>query len=177
MRFAAAIGCGVGGAAALVIAWWRFEGAWMLVPFAALAVVSSVLAWIDLTTHRLPNRIVVPTIAAAVPVLGIAAVLDHEPHRAIGALVGGVALFGGYLLLAVLSPAGMGMGDVKLAAIVGCFAGALGVTAWLLAAIAGFVLGGVVATIGILVGRARRDTAIPFGPWMLAGLWVAVAAG
>ena len=69
------------------------------------------------------------------------------------------------------------MGDVKLAAIVGCFAGSLGFTAWLLAAIAGFVLGGVVATAGILAGRARRDTAIPFGPWMLVGLWVAVAVG
>jgi leader peptidase (prepilin peptidase)/N-methyltransferase len=177
MRFVAPIGCGVGGAAALVIAWCRFEGAWILVPFAALAVVASVLAWIDLTTHRLPNRIVVPTIAAAVPMLGLAAVFDGAPHRVLGAVVGGAALFGGYLLLALLSPAGMGMGDVKLAAIVGCFAGSLGFTAWLLAAIAGFVLGGVVATAGILAGRARRDTAIPFGPWMLVGLWVAVAVG
>ena len=177
MRFVTPIGCGLGGAAALAIAWWRLGGTWMLVPFAALAVVASVLAWIDLTTHRLPNRIVVPTIAAAVPVLGAAAVFDHEPNRVIGAVVGGAALFGGYLLLALLSPTGMGMGDVKLAAIVGCFAGSLGVTAWLLAAIAGFVLGGVVATVGILAGRARRDTAIPFGPWMLAGLWVAIALG
>ncbi len=175
MRIARAIGCGLAGVAAVAIAVWRLGAAWSLVPFLLLAVVSAVLAALDLATHRVPNRIVLPALAASAPALLLAAVADGAPARWSGALIGSAALFALYLLLAVAAPGGMGMGDVKLAALVGMFAGYLGVTVWLLAAVTGFVIGGLVATVAILARRANRRTAIPFGPWMLAGLWIAVA--
>jgi leader peptidase (prepilin peptidase)/N-methyltransferase len=170
-----AIGCGVAAAAAIAVSVWRLGGTWAVVPFVLLAVVSGVLAWVDLTTRRLPNRIVLPALAASVVLLVVAAWLDGVIERWYGALIGGAVLFGLYLVLALVSSQGMGMGDVKLAAIVGLYGGYLGLTGWFVAAAAGFVIGGVVALIGIAVRKADRRSLIPFGPWMLAGLYVAVA--
>lgn len=162
-------------ALAAAISVWRLSGSWVLLPFLGLAVVAAALSWIDLTQRRLPNRLVLPGIAASVPLLLGAALLDGAVSRGLGALAGGVVLFALYLVLALVSPRGMGMGDVKLAALVGLFAGYLGWAALLVAAFAGFVAGGLAALVGIAAGRATRTTGIPFGPWMLAGLWVSVA--
>ena len=163
-------------AAAAAITLWRLWGSWALLPFLGLVVVGAALAWIDLTQRRLPNRIVLPAVGASVPLLLLAAVLDGDLSRWLTALAGGAALFALYLVLALVSSQGMGMGDVKLAALIGLFAGYLGWATLLMAAFAGFLVGGVVGLIGILARRATRKTAIPFGPWMLVGLWIAVAA-
>ena len=154
---------------------WRLPGTWALVPFLGLVVVAVALSWIDLRERRLPNRIVLPAIAASVPLLLGAAVLDGDLARWLTALAGGAALFVLYLVLALVSPRGMGMGDVKLAALVGLFAGYLGWATLVVAAFAGFLVGGLAALVGIAAGMATRTTAIPFGPWMLVGLWLAVA--
>ena len=162
-------------ALAALAAVWRLGGTWALIPFLGLVVVGAALAWIDLTQRRLPNRIVLPAIAASVPLLLAAALLDGAVSSGLTALAGGSVLFLFYLLLAVVSPRGMGMGDVKLAALVGLFAGYLGWAALLVAAFAGFLAGGAAATVVIATGRGTRGSAIPFGPWMLVGLWAAVA--
>jgi leader peptidase (prepilin peptidase)/N-methyltransferase len=175
MRIATVIGCGVAGAIVVAIAVWRCWGTWSLVPFALFAAVGAVLAAIDLATRRLPNRIVLPALAASVAVLLAAALADGVLARWLGAVIGSAALFVLYLVLSFAVPGGMGMGDVKLAALIGLFAGYLGVTVWLLAAVSGFLLGGLVATAGILTRRLELRGAIPFGPWMLAGLWAALA--
>ncbi len=173
MRLALGLVCGVAGIAAAAIAAWRFGGTWAVIPFAALAPLSAALAWIDLTSHRLPNRIVLPGIGASVLGLLAASAGDQALDRFVAVLIGGAALFGLYLALALVSRGGMGMGDVKLAAIVGLFGGYLGLTGWMLAAASAFVTGGVAALVLLL---ARRDTRarLPFGPWMLVGLWIAV---
>ena len=162
-------------AAAGLAAAWRLGTDWALLPFLGLVVVGAALAWFDLTQRRLPNRIVLPAVAASVPLLLGAALLEGEVSRGATAVVGGAALFLFYLVLALVSPAGMGMGDVKLAALVGLYAGYLGWTALAVAAFAGFLVGGLAALVGILARRATRTTAIPFGPCMLVGLWGAVA--
>jgi leader peptidase (prepilin peptidase)/N-methyltransferase len=164
-------------ALAAAVAVWRLGGTWALIPFLGLVVVGAALAWIDLAQRRLPNRIVLPAIAASVPLLLGAALLDGAVERGITALAGGAGLFALYLVLALASPRGMGMGDVKLAALVGLFAGYIGVEALLAAAFGGFLLGGLAALAMIAARRGTRSTAIPFGPWMLAGLWLAVALG
>ncbi|CAN5119692.1 hypothetical protein BH09ACT5_BH09ACT5_23500 [soil metagenome] len=164
-------------ALAAAVAVWRLGGTWALLPYLGLVVVGAVLARTDLTQRRLPNRIVLPAIAASVPLLLGAAVLDGESGRWPTALAGGAALFLLYLVLALVSPRGMGMGDVKLAALVGLYAGYLGWAALLTAAVAGFLAGGLAALAVIVSGRGTRTTAIPFGPFMLAGFWAAVALG
>ena len=167
----------IGGCTALAAAVtvWRLAGSWAVGPFLGLAVVAAVLAWTDLTQRRLPNRVVLPAIGVSVPLLLAAALLDGGVTAWLTALGGGAALFGLYLVLALVSPRGMGMGDVKLAALVGLYAGFLGWPALVIAAFAGFLLGGLAALGAIVGGRATRSTSIPFGPWMLAGLWVSVA--
>jgi leader peptidase (prepilin peptidase)/N-methyltransferase len=71
----------------------------------------------------------------------------------------------------------MGGGDVKLAGVLGLFLGWLGWPELGVGAIGGFLLGGLFGVILLLTGRARRGTAVPFGPWLLAGAWLGILAG
>src|SRR5271166_4583961 len=125
---------------------------------------------IDLEYRIIPNKI---TALGAVLALAIGLALDPagEPER----LIAGVAA-GGFLLLAALAyPGGMGMGDVKLAAVMGLFLGWAVAPAILIALLAGVLVGAVVmARKG---AHAGRKTAVPFGPFLALGAVVAVFAG
>jgi leader peptidase (prepilin peptidase)/N-methyltransferase len=90
--------------------------------------------------------------------------------------LGLLALGGGFLLVALVVPRGMGMGDVKLGALIGLVLGAQGLGPVGVAAGAGVLLGGLGA-IAALVGGASRKQALPFGPFLAAGALVAVFAG
>ena len=83
-------------------------------------------------------------------------------------MVGAVILFVSYLILALISPGGIGMGDVKLAAPVGLYLGYLGWSQLLYGGLAGFILNGIVTL--IVVSRNRRNQAkeVPHGPSMIA---------
>jgi leader peptidase (prepilin peptidase) / N-methyltransferase len=127
-------------------------------------------ALIDLEHRIIPNRI---TAAGAVLALAIGLALDPggEPGRLIAA-----AAAGGFLLLAALAyPGGMGMGDVKLAGMMGLFLGAAVAPALLIALVAGVALGAVV--IARKGAQAGRKTAIPFGPFLALGGLLAVFLG
>jgi leader peptidase (prepilin peptidase)/N-methyltransferase len=82
-----------------------------------------------------------------------------------------------YLVLALAVPGGMGFGDVKLAGVIGLFLGYLGWGELAVGAFAAFLLGGIFALGLVAAKRANRKSAIPFGPWMLAGAWVGVFSG
>jgi leader peptidase (prepilin peptidase)/N-methyltransferase len=71
----------------------------------------------------------------------------------------------------------MGMGDVKLAAVLGLYLGFLGWGNLLVGAFAAFLLGGLFGVILMLTRRAGRKTGIPFGPWMILGAWLGVFVG
>jgi leader peptidase (prepilin peptidase)/N-methyltransferase len=127
-------------------------------------------ALIDLEHRIIPNRI---TALGAVLALVIGLALDPsgEPDR----LIAGAAA-GGFLLLAALAyPGGMGMGDVKLAAVMGLFLGSA-VAAGLLVALLTGVLAGVVI-MARKGGHQGRKTAVPFGPFLALGALVAIFAG
>lgn len=142
--------------------------------FAALSVF---LAVYDIRTHRLPNAVVLPAYPIAIAMLTLACALGAEWSRLLTALAGMVVLLGFYLVLRLASPRGMGGGDVKLAGLVGLMLGWLGWGALAIGALAGFVLGGLYGVALLAARRADRRTAIPFGPWMLAGAWVGIASG
>jgi leader peptidase (prepilin peptidase)/N-methyltransferase len=110
-------------------------------------------------------------------VVGAAAVVSGEPECLFWALLGGLALFLLYFLMAALYPKGMGLGDVKLAGVIGIFLGVLGVGPLIVGAFGAFVLGGLFSLVLLATGRAGRGSGIPFGPWMLAGAWLGVFAG
>ena len=140
----------------------------------ALAIVTILLvvpaALIDLEYRIIPNRL---TALGAVLALVIGVALDPagEPERLIAA-----AGAGGFLLVAALAyPGGMGMGDVKLAAVLGLCLGAAVAPAILIALLSGVIFGaGVMARKGTQQGR---KTAVPFGPFLALGALVAVFAG
>jgi leader peptidase (prepilin peptidase)/N-methyltransferase len=148
-----------------------------LVAFLVLTAVSIALALIDLDTKRLPNVIVLPSLLAGILLLGVAALVRGDIPALIGAGIGGAGLFLFYFLLAVVKPGGMGMGDVKLAALLGLYLGFLGWGNLLVGAFAAFLFGGVFGLALMLTRRAGRTTAIPFGPWMILGAWLGVFAG
>jgi leader peptidase (prepilin peptidase)/N-methyltransferase len=128
------------------------------------------MALIDLDHRIIPNKLTAPAAVLAV-VLGTVLDPGGEVHRLIGAAGGG----GFFLVAALASPGGMGMGDVKLAAVLGLLLGAAVAPALLIALVAGVVISiGVIARKGMAGGR---KTAIPFGPFLAIGGVAAMLAG
>jgi leader peptidase (prepilin peptidase) / N-methyltransferase len=127
-------------------------------------------AVIDLEHRIIPNRL---TALGAVLALVLGTALD--PAGEPGRLIAGTAA-GGFLLLAALAyPGGMGMGDVKLAGVMGLFLGSAVAPAILIALLSGVLVGAVV--IARKGAGEGRKTAIPFGPFLALGALVAVFAG
>ncbi|HTQ68689.1 MAG TPA: prepilin peptidase [Solirubrobacteraceae bacterium] len=150
----------------------------VLVHHSAVSVTMSILvillvvpaALIDLEYRIIPNRM---TALGAIAALVVGAALD--PSGEPGRLIAGAAA-GGFLLLAALAyPAGMGMGDVKLAGVLGLMLGAAVAPALLVALLAGVIFGALVmAHRGV---QAGRKTAVPFGPFLAMGAIFAVFLG
>ena len=149
----------------------------VLVAFLYFAGISVALAGIDLDTHKLPNSIVLPSYAVVAVLLVGASIAGSDYSHLVPAAIGGAALFAGYFVMALVYPGGMGMGDVKLAGVIGLMLGFLGWGTLVVGAFAAFLLGGLFG-IALLVGRrANRKSGIPFGPWMLAGAWLGIFIG
>jgi len=144
--------------------------------FLYLAAISVVLAIIDLDVRRLPNAIVLPAYVVAAVLFTAAAALsgrwDSLFIAALGSVIAGVA----FLVPAIIRPGAMGMGDVKLAGVLGAFLGWLGWNAWATGFMVAFLAGGVFGLVLIALKRGGK-TAIPFGPWLLGGAWVGILAG
>ncbi|MFL6240716.1 MAG: prepilin peptidase [Actinomycetes bacterium] len=155
----------------------RFGHNAVLPAFLYAGAVGVALALIDLDVKRLPDKIVLPSYVAVLALLAIPGITHGDWHPYVRALLGMVALYGFYFMLAFLYPAGMGFGDVKLAGVLGLLLGWLGWGPLVVGAFFGFMLGGVVGVGLMVVRRAGRRTAIPFGPFMLAGAFLAVLYG
>jgi leader peptidase (prepilin peptidase) / N-methyltransferase len=128
------------------------------------------VALIDLDHHLIPNLVTGPAALLAL-VLGSALDPSGEPARLIACAAAG----GFFLLAAVISPRGMGMGDVKLAALLGLLLGAEVAPALLIALVAGVLVG--VVVLAREAPGARRRTGVPFGPFLAVGGLTAVYAG
>jgi leader peptidase (prepilin peptidase)/N-methyltransferase len=153
----------------------KFGWSWELPAFLYLAAVAVALAAIDLDVMRLPDKIVLPSYAVAPLLLLPAVIAEHHWQAAVRGLAAAGLLYAGYWILAVL-PKGMGGGDVKLAPLLGLYLGWLGWSSVLVGAFAGFLLGGVVGVALMTARAATRKSRIPFGPFMLAGVFLAVFA-
>ncbi len=142
-----------------------------------LGAVGVALALIDLDTRKLPDVLTLPSYAVGIVGLGLAALATEGHTPWLRALLGCAALYAGYFALAFAYPAGMGFGDVKLAGVLGLYLGWLGWPSLVVGAFAGFLLGGAVGVALILARRAGRKSALPFGPFMLAGALIGILAG
>lgn len=147
-----------------------------LLAYLYLGAISIALVLIDLDVQRLPNAIVLPAYGVGAVLFALAAGLSGDGPALLRAAIGAVVLGGAYLVIALLRPGGMGMGDVKLAGVLGLFLAWLGWNEFAVGALAAFLLGGLFGVIILLRGAGRR-AAVPFGPWMIGGAWIAIFAG
>ena len=161
-------------AACIVGAVVAFDRVWVGVMMAALLAMMPAISVIDIRHHIIPNRMMYPALVIF-PVLIVIGWLLHAGIDPLRALVGAL-LFGGGLLLVALVSRGMGMGDVKLAAVIGMVMGSVGLRYVGVAAGAAIVLGGVGGLVALMLGRGRKS-AIPFGPYLAAGAVVAAFFG
>lgn len=147
-------------------------GVWLLLaPFGVL------LAVVDFGVHRLPDVLTLPLAVAALVLLGGAALLPEHGGSWIHSLYGALALGGAYFVLFLISPNGMGFGDVKLALGLGAALGWYGWGGVLLGTFAGFLLAALYGAGLVIARRAGRKTAIPFGPFLIGGAFVGLLLG
>ena len=173
-------GCGVGisarypllealtGAAFVAVALVRGVDAHLAVELPFVAMLIAVAA-IDLERRIVPNRILLP---AAVWAVAATAVVDLGALPE--ALIGGAAAFTALFAMALAYPAGMGMGDVKLAGVMGLYLGASVAPALLVAFLAGTVVG---LAIVVREGRGARKKGVPFAPFLALGGIVGLLVG
>ncbi len=128
---------------------------------------------IDLREHRLPDRIVRPATLAALALIAAASLLAGEPHRLLTAVLGALVFSGVLFVLHLVSPSGMGFGDVKFGLLLGLYLGevSVGLAVW------GLLLGslmGVALALPVAVARRSLVVGIPFGPALAAGTVLAL---
>lgn len=150
---------------------------WELPAYLYLTAVCVALAFIDLDTKRLPNVLTLPSYPIMAGLLLIPAIVDGRWGDYGRALLGALALFAFYFVLALVYPAGMGMGDVKLSGVLGMGLAWLGWGELLVGAFLAFLLGAVVGLGLMLFRRAGRRSAIPFGPFMVGGALLGILVG
>ncbi|MGY5884688.1 prepilin peptidase [Modestobacter lacusdianchii] len=156
----------------------RFGWSPQLAAWLWFAAVGLLLAVVDLREQLLPNRVLLPGVIGGVALLGLAAAVDGDWSAGGRALLAGGAAFAVLLAMALISPSGLGMGDVKLAALLGLYLGWLGWSVVLAGFFVGFLLQALVG-LGLLAARrVDRSTGLPFGPALLVGaLLAALLAG
>jgi leader peptidase (prepilin peptidase)/N-methyltransferase len=153
--------------AAVVVRYGADRDVWLPLVFVLLLVPVTL---IDLDFHIIPNTLMLIGAAA-----GLALVLAFDSEDLVQHLIAAAAAGGFFLNAAIAHPAGMGMGDVKLAGVMGLFLGRAVAPAIFSALVAGTLVGAVIiARLGAAEGRKKG---IPFGPWLALGSLVGVFAG
>lgn len=134
------------------------------------------LTWIDLDVRRLPNGLVLPAYPALVLLLGVASAASGGQHWRT-ALLGGGAAWLAFRLLALLPGGGLGLGDVKVAGLLGLTLGWLSLGHVVLGLALAFVIGGLTSLLLLLAGRVTLRSAVPFGPSLCVAAVVVSACG
>jgi leader peptidase (prepilin peptidase) / N-methyltransferase len=137
-----------------------------------LALCAVPLAFIDAAVRRLPDLLTGVAFAGTALLLLAAAAASGDWPVLARACLGGLALSGFYLVLALVSPSGMGLGDVKAAAGLGTMLAWWGWGALIAGGFAGFLLAAVYGIALLISGRATRKQQIPFGPFMITGAFL-----
>jgi leader peptidase (prepilin peptidase)/N-methyltransferase len=174
-RFAAvvAVGALLAGVEAILVS--RVSPTAALAAFVYLGALGTAASVIDLRTRRLPDQIILPSYPITVVLLAVASGVEQDWWLLVRAVIAAVLVASFYLALGLVFSRGLGLGDVKLGALLAFALGWLGwptlttgvLAAWGLAAIALLVL--------LVIRSDRRDRTIALGPWLCLGALVAVA--
>jgi leader peptidase (prepilin peptidase)/N-methyltransferase len=154
----------------VVVAAVQYDDSTRLVLGLAMVGFLVALTLVDLETRLLPNKLTLPAAVTAVA-LGLVVDAPGEPSR----LLAGAAAGGFFLVVALAYPSGLGLGDVKLAAVLGLFLGREVAAALLFALVAGVLVGVVIMRRkGVSEGR---KTTVAFGPFLALGGVAALLVG
>lgn len=153
------------------------DSVWFAVGLAVYLAAGVAIVWIDLDVHRIPDRVLAPTVGALLVTTSWGSVTDGPQvwlHAGLGAA--GVGLF--FVVLAVVGS--MGRGDVKLALVTGMMLGPLGWPVVVAAVVAAVLVGALVGVVMLVRGHRGSDH-FAFGPAIVAGAalaatWVDLAA-
>lgn len=140
--------------------------------FIFLAVLGVQLARIDVALHLLPNPLVLVLLSGSVLLLLLPSIFTKQSDDLFRGALGAVILFVAYMILGLISPGSIGMGDVKLAVPVGLYLGYLGWAQLLYGGLLGFVLNGVVTVLILAINGQKQATEVAHGPSMLGALAV-----
>lgn len=147
----------------------------VVVTYLLALVWGTVLAMIDLEVRRLPDLLTLPAypVLAALLVGCSAVTHDWSALLTAAACAGGAVLIFGIAALVGAGSQGLGLGDVKLAGVLGGLLGWIGWVSAVMGLLSGFVFGGLVALVLLVFRRADRRSHMSFGPWMIvaAYLW------
>jgi leader peptidase (prepilin peptidase)/N-methyltransferase len=149
---------------------------WVL---ALLTPVLVLLAVVDWRTRLLPRLVVLPTTGALILLALVEWLFRHDTHVLVRSLVALVVARSFFWILWFIRSAGMGFGDVRLAALLGLVLGRLGWNQWIVGLYGGLVLFGVFGVTVMIVRRDRSTLkkAYPFGPFMIGGALLGVLVG
>jgi leader peptidase (prepilin peptidase)/N-methyltransferase len=149
------------------------------VTFTAFAVMCVLLAFIDVAVRRLPDALTAPLTALGLFGLGFTAYVNRDFTPLLRGLIGAALAGGFFLALAWFRPdgTGMGLGDAKLAGVLGLYLGWLGWRDLMLGFFAGTFVAAVFAVALVATGRANRKATIPYGPFLLLGAAIALLLG
>lgn len=135
-----------------------------------------VLAGVDLASHRLPDVVTFPALAALAGAVAVDALVTGSVDRALAGTTWGVVVLGGAVVVRLAAPAGLGYGDVKLLVPIGVLLGWCGGSTLVVVGLfLGLLTGAVVSLVLLATRRAGWRTAVPFGPPLLVGAATAVA--
>jgi len=152
----------------------RFGGQADVLAFAFFGVLGVALAAIDIATQRLPDPLTLPAYPILITLLAVAALTSHDFAALLRALLGGLALAGAYLVLALVRPGQLGGGDIKLAGIAGLALAWLGWPVLIVGAVLAFVLSALVSLALLAARRITLRSAICFGPFLVGGTLLAM---
>jgi leader peptidase (prepilin peptidase) / N-methyltransferase len=158
-------------AAAEVVMVWRFGWTAPLAAYTYFAVTGALVSAADLADRRVPNQIVLPAYPITAGLLAFASVSGSWWPLARAGIAAAV-LGGFYLILGLAFPAGMGLGDVKWAGVIGAFLGWLDWSAVPTGTLIAF-LGAAVTVVAARIA-GRRLASLPMAPFMTLGALVAV---
>jgi leader peptidase (prepilin peptidase)/N-methyltransferase len=153
------------------------HSAWALPAYLVLTASLIALSAIDLEHYLLPNRILYPTDAAVVALLAVASAGESDWGAFVRAAIAGAVAFVIFFVIHIVSPRGMGFGDVRLSFLLGFSLGWLGWGEVAGGLFAGFLYGAVIGVVLILTKARSRRQQIPFGPFLAAGAMTFVLFG
>ena len=162
-------------AAALAVTAARAASAWPLAALGWLMLCAVPLVFIDSAVRRLPDPLTGAALAGTLGLFAVAVAEGGTSGPLVRAAVGAAALCGFYLLLFLIRPSGMGLGDVKLAAGIGAGLGWLGWPSLIAGTFLTFLLAAGYGLALVALHRATRTSQLPLGPFIVLGTLIAIA--